>query len=211
MARILLVALLLAAAGIAYALPNSTFFQVTSTYYGSQTCGTLAGSIFSQASFTSSCTTNTTCDVVGGNSIQTTCQSTFPALQGNVLQELTIMGSNATNGSAIGAANNAYLVPASGGCADVYVNNSFAISIQAYCQKSSGMIISGNIYPQISCAGTPIPFSGSYPLTLTYNGVPTTVNCVFNLNSGAGVVDAVPHTLLIVLISIMTVVSFVLL
>ena len=194
----------------AQAATNTTFFQVTSTFYGSTTCGTIAGAVFSQASFASSCTTNSTCDVVGGNSIQTNCQSTFPALQGNVPQELTIIGQDATNGSAIGAADNAYIVPASGGCMDVYVNNSFAVSIQAYCQKSSGLVINGNIYPQISCAGTPVPFSGAYPFTLTYNGVPTVVNCLFNVNN-AGMADALPHQLLIVLVGIMTVVSFVLL
>jgi hypothetical protein len=204
-------ALLLFATAAVGQTTNTTFFQVTSTYFGSQTCGTVAGALFSHATFASSCSTNSTCDVVGGNSVQTTCQSTFPALQGRVPQALTIIGQNATNGSAIGAADNAYIVPAAGGCADVYVNNSFVISIQAYCQKSSGMVINGNIYPQVSCGGTPIPFSGSYPFALTYNGVATTVNCLFDLNSSGGIADALPHTLLIVLISIMTVVSFVLL
>src|ERR1700677_4722922 len=132
------------------------FFQTTATFYGSQTCGTQISSIFTEAILATTCLVNTTCYTVGGSSFQQTCSTAFPHLPGNLPQELTMYGASAYSGSGTGGnqfgIDSAYLVPAAGGCAPVY--------------------LSASITPPISQLGV----AGNYAL-LAYSGITSAVSC----------------------------------
>ena len=173
----------------------SPLYLVQATYVGTTSCGSLPLSYVVDATNQGTCSTLAPCSVVGANSYNQQCMSTFPRPQTPAV--LIMSGSTGYTGSGVGseglATNVDYIVPALGGCAPAYYfDNIIVFSFQAFCNQQQNTI-SGSLYVGTAyCNSTSLSLDGPNPHTLTLSGATYTLTCFYYGSSDAPPLAFIP-------------------